>query len=361
MHDTLAATTPKTPWKPRVTLLAEVGKLLTRGMMDNYDCESEHSIMAKEPSTRGRHIPAHEEGGASSAIRHLLSGKCCRDGGLPGKQPHVACFSYSSDAHSICSDSPVVELPKVQADVHLAVNSMLSAKRSLDLKIQHGLSETLRKSLHQCMRWKKPLPMKRPRSSTQGVDLKVRVKCTKVQSWRPSMTIGWPYKRPGQLDYQELEESEAAYSEALSENMAMKSLQCMALHQEHAEHMCELEEWALDAKNKSHQDFLLAHQAILHHALQSLKENLHSSYHILLGPSSSSPQSIPFTRAPSQRGYHLWLLLPNQNPSSPYGQKGDIPQQMHRETHPWMRIPPWPCRKNCQAPREGRQLTGSPL
>ena len=100
----------------------------------------------------------------------------------------------------------------------------------------------------------------------------------------------------------ELEEAEAAYSEALSENAAAKSLQCTALCREHAKHICKLEEWALDAENKSHQDFLSTHQAILHHAPQSLKEDLHSSYHILLGQSSSSLQSILFTRVPQAQG-----------------------------------------------------------
>ena len=80
-----------------------------------------------------------------------------------------------------------------------------------------------------------------------------------------------------------LKESEAAYSEALSENLAAKSLQCTTLCREHVEHMCTLEGWALEAENKSCQDFLSTHQAVLHHAPQSLKENLHSSYHILLG------------------------------------------------------------------------------
>ena len=85
-----------------------------------------------------------------------------------------------------------------------------------------------------------------------------------------------------------LEETEAAYWEALSENTAAKSLQCATLHREHARDMDELEERALDVENKSCQDFLLAHQAILCYALQSLKGNLHSSYHILLGQLSSS-------------------------------------------------------------------------
>ena len=85
----------------------------------------------------------------------------------------------------------------------------------------------------------------------------------------------------------ELEEAEAAYLEALSENAAVKSLQCATLCREHAKHMHKLEEQVLDVENKSCQDFLSAHQAILCHAQQSIKEDLHSSYHILLGQSSS--------------------------------------------------------------------------
>ena len=99
-----------------------------------------------------------------------------------------------------------------------------------------------------------------------------------------------------------LKEVEATYSEALSENAAAKSFQCAALCREHTKYMHKLEEWALDVENKSHQDFLFTHQAILHHAPQSLKEDLHSSYHILLGQSSSSLQSIPFARAPQAQG-----------------------------------------------------------
>ena len=58
----------------------------------------------------------------------------------------------------------------------------------------------------------------------------------------------------------------------------------------------------LEVENKSHQDFLSTHQAILCHAPHSLKEDLHSSYHILLGQSSSSLQSILFARAAQAQG-----------------------------------------------------------
>ena len=69
--------------------------------------------------------------------------------------------------------------------------------------------------------------------------------------------------------------------------------------------MQELEEHALRAENKSHQDFLMAHQAILQQALQSLKEDLHSSYSLLLGPSLSSCQPITLTPTPQAEGWPL--------------------------------------------------------
>ena len=77
------------------------------------------------------------------------------------------------------------------------------------------------------------------------------------------------------------------------------------LHQEHIEHMQELEMHALKAENKSCQHFLVAHQAVLHQALPSLKENLHSSYSLLLGPSLSSHQPLTLTPAPQVEGQPL--------------------------------------------------------
>ena len=50
-HDTPTITRPKTPWKPRVTLMVEVNNLIDRGMTDNYDQESEHSVMVEVPTT----------------------------------------------------------------------------------------------------------------------------------------------------------------------------------------------------------------------------------------------------------------------------------------------------------------------
>ena len=76
---------PNTPWKPRVTLMAEVNDLLDWGMMDNYDWETEHSATEEVPTTEADASPPLEDGYHSSTIRYLFSGKCCRDGGLCGK------------------------------------------------------------------------------------------------------------------------------------------------------------------------------------------------------------------------------------------------------------------------------------
>ena len=103
----------------------------------------------------------------------------------------------------------------------------------------------------------------------------------------------------------ELEESEATYSEALSENAVAQTFQCAMLRQEHMEHIRELEACTLRAENKSCRDFLIVHQAVLHQAPQTLKEDLHSSYSLLLGPLSSSCQSLMLTPAPQAEGWPL--------------------------------------------------------
>ena len=81
----------------------------------------------------------------------------------------------------------------------------------------------------------------------------------------------------------QLQESEVAYSKALGENATVRSSQSTTLHREHVRLMQELEEQAIREESKSCHNFLSACQAILHHAPQSLKENLTTSYHVLLG------------------------------------------------------------------------------
>ena len=165
MHNTLTVAMPKTPWKPRVTLMAVVTNLLDQGMTDNYDHELEHSTMAKEPATKAdTSLPTKMEVlvlplDTSSQVS-AAEMEASMESNPIGTSPMVV-------AHSSCSDSLIADLPKLQADVHLAINYMLSAKRSSDLEIQCRPSKTLR---HRCtsMRQRQLPPMKRPRLPTQG-------------------------------------------------------------------------------------------------------------------------------------------------------------------------------------------------
>ena len=57
VHATQAVAMPKTSWKPRVTLMAEVGDLLAWGMTEDYDHELEHSTTVKELATKADTSP----------------------------------------------------------------------------------------------------------------------------------------------------------------------------------------------------------------------------------------------------------------------------------------------------------------
>ena len=91
--------------------------------------------------------------------------------------------------------------------------------------------------------------------------------------------------------------------------------------------MQELEEQAIREESKSHHNFLSACQAILHHAPQSLKENLTTSYHILLGqlplssPSAPPTRTSPVEEQPSMAASHRlvpkWSPWPKRQHSSP--------------------------------------------
>ena len=132
-------------------------------------------------------------------------------------------------------------------------------------------------------------------------DLKARVKCAKaVMKAKYEYHMAIQGARAERCT--ELEESEATYSEALSKNAATLSLQCATLHREHTEHMWELEACTLRMENKSCRDFLIAHQVVLHQAPQTLKDDLHSSYSLLLGPSFSTRQSLMIISAPQAGG-----------------------------------------------------------
>ena len=148
--------------------------------------------------------------------------------------------------------------------------------------------------------------------------------------WRLSVTIGWPSKKPKMIRGNWLQESGMAYSMALCEAVAVRSSQPATLHREHIRLMQELEEQAIREESKSHHDFLSTCQAILHHVLQPFKENLTTSYNVLLGQSPPSPPSAPPTRAPPAGEQPSVAISPRPVPKwSPW------PKRQHPLSEPW--------------------------
>ena len=309
-HTTQAIAMPKTPWKPRVTLMAEVGELLTRGMTEDYDHEPEHSAMEKELATKADISPPPKT--EVPALPLDTSSQASAPETEASIESNPIHDSPTAVANSSCSDSPTMALLELQANAHLAINHMLSMKRSSELKRQRVIQD-FEALLHQ-QEAEAAAANERAKIVHSRKDLQARVKCTKLV-----MRAKYDYRVAVQearaVRCNELEEAEAAYSEALCKNAAVKSLHCTTLCREHAKYMSELEEWALEAENRSQQDFLSTHLAILCHAPPSLKEDLHSSYNILLGNSSSSLQSIPSARAPQAQGRPPATTSPKSEPT----------------------------------------------
>ena len=79
--------------------------------------------------------------------------------------------------------------------------------------------------------------------------------------------------------------------------------------------MWELEACALRTENKSCRDFLIAHQVVLQQAPQTLKDDLQSSYTLLLGQSFSTHPSLTLTSAPQAGGQSPSLIPPKSEPT----------------------------------------------
>ena len=134
-------------------------------------------------------------------------------------------------ASSSCSDSPTQELSELQTDASLAVNHMLSIKRSSDLDRQRAIKEF---EVALCQ-WEaeRAATNEKAKSIHSRKELNTRVKCaTVVMKAKHNYRVAIQDARATRC--QELTEAEAEYSETLRENAAAKSLQCTTLCREHA-------------------------------------------------------------------------------------------------------------------------------
>ena len=239
VHTTPAVIMPKTPWKPRISLTDEVSTLLDQGMMEDYDCELEHSTTAKEPAW---------------PLETSSQGSVIEMEGSMDSNP--ICNSPTAVAYSSHSDSPMMDFPELQANANMVVNQMLSIKRSSDFNQQWTIQDF--EALLKQWEAKEAAANERARIVHSRSDLSAKVKCAKaVMKAKYEYRVAVQEARATWCS--ELEESEATYAEAIHENAAAKSLKCAADHSDHTKLMHELERQALDAENSSHQHFLLTH------------------------------------------------------------------------------------------------------
>ena len=158
-------TTPKTPWKPRISLKAEVTNLLDWGMTEDYDHEPEHSATAKEPSTKADTSPPQQAEAPVWSLDTSSQGSVIETEGSIDSNP--VCKSPTAVAHNHHSDSPMMDLPELQGDANMAVLQMLSIK-GLRTSTGNGQSGISRRCKNSGMLKKLPT-MKEPGLSIQGV------------------------------------------------------------------------------------------------------------------------------------------------------------------------------------------------
>ena len=246
--------------------------------MDDYNHEPEHSALGEEAAA-GADIFQIPKAEVSPPPLDTSSQASVEEMETSQESNPINIYSPTATGSS-CSDSPMIDLMELQADANLAANDMLSIKRSSDLERQWAIWD-FEASLCQ-QEAKEGMANERAKIVHSRKDLNAKVKCAKVVM-KAKHDYRMAIQEARMIRCNKLQELEAAYLEALGDNTAAKSTQCTTLHREYVKHMHKLEQQALDAENKSCQDFLFACQAILHHAPQPLKENLFASYHVLLG------------------------------------------------------------------------------
>ena len=123
-HATPTDIIPKTPWKTRVTLMAEVNDLLDWGMADDYDWGSEHHTTGEEAATEAYlPPPTKEEAPAPSLDTSSQASVGEMDTSLESNPINVYPSTAACSSHS---GSPMVDLAEHQEDTNLAATHMLS-------------------------------------------------------------------------------------------------------------------------------------------------------------------------------------------------------------------------------------------
>ena len=107
--------------------------LLDWGMMEDYDCELEHSTMAKEPSTKAdASLPQQSEVPAWPLDTSSQGSVIEMEGSVDSNPIHDSPTAVAYRSHS---NSPMMDLHELQANANMAVNQMLLIKIAFSLGI----------------------------------------------------------------------------------------------------------------------------------------------------------------------------------------------------------------------------------
>ena len=138
-HTIPAANSPKTPPKPKVSIVAEVNDFLTWTMADVSSCKSKHSPIGKVTTVEAVASPPRKSEALPQPVD--TSPQTSMEEAEVSLESLPAKISPITAAYSSRSTSPPVDPMELQTDANRATNNMLHLKRSTDLKRQRVIWE----------------------------------------------------------------------------------------------------------------------------------------------------------------------------------------------------------------------------
>ena len=120
-HAIPSATTPKTPWKPRISLTAEVNHLLKWGMADDSSCKSKHSASEKAAAVEAVMSLSHKV--EVPALPIDTSSQASLEEGEASLESNPVNVSLTATVYSSCSGSPMMDLTELRMYANLAATT----------------------------------------------------------------------------------------------------------------------------------------------------------------------------------------------------------------------------------------------
>ena len=185
-------------------------------MTEDYDCEPEHSTTEKELATEADISPPLKT--EVPALPLDTSSQASVPETEASIESNPVHDSPTAVANSSCSDSPAMDLLELQANAHLAINQMLTVRRSSELERQQAIRD-YEASLHQ-REAETAAANERAKIACLRKDLQARVKWAKaVMRAKYDYRVAVQEARATRCN--KLKEAKTTYSEALCKNAAV--------------------------------------------------------------------------------------------------------------------------------------------